>query len=95
MTAFAVPDDSGDIEFFEFTLPKSKKVHRIPKLEFLAVGQIADLSNSETMVSALAGLANDEASTEALRSLRLKQVMTLMDAWQAASSVSLGESKAS
>ena len=91
---FAVPDDSTEITYFEFTVAGTKGKHKLPHMDYITAGQ-ADMLSSGQVLKAIFDMGADEATVTALRGLRRGQLRALVEAWNDASSVSPGESSAS
>lgn len=94
MSVFEVPVDDEDVEFFEFKLPGSEKVHKIPLAAHITAGVADDLANGRTLTAIIA-MGSDGETVEAIRSLKSPQVRALMKKWESASGVTPGESSAS
>lgn len=101
MAPFVVPESKRSIRQnqYEFTVPGSKKTHRIPKAKYLPVGLIEKLSNSPGEISISDVLAmfdgGDKAALDAIRTLDSEQLEALTQDWQNDSGITVGESKAS
>ena len=96
--AFKVPESKRSIaqNRFEFELPDGTEVS-VPKAKYLTLGQIETLSQAQgeiTIVDIL-DLFNEPEASVAVRSLDSEQLLALMEAWQADSGISVGESSAS
>ncbi|WEV59672.1 hypothetical protein OZX67_03805 [Bifidobacterium sp. ESL0728] len=86
---------------FEFQMPDSDKVYSVPLLQFispkliLSLGDVSDPSSQMTFTQKLL----EYYSTDGMPLLDLfddgQQMMDWFEAWQEASTISLGESKAS
>lgn len=109
---YAVPPSKASVKQnrFEFTMPGSKKVHSVPRVEFIRPAFLRDLSALTADVPD--GQEPSDRVKMALYQTQLaifehyvpgftemfddsEQIGTLMAAWQAESSISLGESSAS
>ena len=93
---YQVPASQASIKQnrFEFSLPGSKKVYSVPKLQF--VKPSLALSFGEMTEVQVANALFTEYLPEAFPLLEdSSQLQALMEAWQAESEVGVGESKAS
>ena len=81
---------------FPFTIPGHPGKFTVKKAKYLSVGQAEALESpdSVTVVLELFGKTGTKQG-DAVRSLDQEQFEALIEAWQADSEVSLGESKAS
>ena len=93
-TPFQVPDLDDEIEFYEFTMPGSDKVHRLPTMDYITAGQAQDL-NDGNVLDVMFELSQDADTLAAVRGLRRGQLKALIVDWQANSGVTPGESSAS
>lgn len=95
---FKVPESKRSIaqNRFEFELPDGTEVS-IPKAKYMTVGQVEKMSmlQGELKITDILELFGDMGAADAVRSLDIEQMTALMEAWQADSGISLGESKAS
>ena len=109
---YAVPPSKASVKQnrFEFTVPGSKKVHSVPKVQFVKPSFLREI---ETLVAGIpdgqepppevsmalyrAQLAMFEHYVPGFTDLfdDSEQIGSLMAAWQAESNISLGESSAS
>lgn len=92
--AFQVPVDDDGIEFYEFTIPGSDKVHRLPTMDYITAGQ-AQLLSEGAILDAIFDMSPDPDTLAAIRSLHKKPFKALLVDWQANSGVTPGESAAS
>lgn len=92
---FAVPEAVPPTGDFTFTVPGREGVFHMTHLAELDLGTVADLASDVGAVSGFIAAGVDEASRDALRSLKGKQAAVLREAWVAASRVTPGESSAS
>lgn len=98
--AFAVPESKRSIaqNRFFFSVPGDDREFDIPKAKYLTTGQVEVLSQKggEVKITDLLDLFEDnKEAAAAVRTLDAEQLSELMNAWQADSGVSTGESSAS
>jgi hypothetical protein len=98
-STFAVPPSKASHKQnrFEFTLPhRPGESFSIPKLKYLPI-RIVSAASAEGADPILAMLDafGDERTADAVRDLDAEQLEALVEAWQAASGVTVGESSAS
>lgn len=96
---FQVPESKRSIaqNRFHATLPGGKEF-TLPKAKYLKIGQLEKLSGSAdevTIMDILDLFGDEDESRDAIRELDNEQLGALMQAWQADSGVTLGESGAS
>ncbi|AYN56956.1 tail assembly chaperone [Microbacterium phage Armstrong] len=96
---FQVPESKRSIgqNRFHATLPDGTEFS-LPKAKYLTMGQIEKLSGQATEVTLhdiLDLFGDEDAATDAIRTLDHEQVAALMQAWQADSGLTVGESSAS
>lgn len=98
MARFQVPESKRSIaqNRFEFDLPDGTECS-IPKAKYMTVGQVEKMSqlDGQLKITDILELFGEMGAAEAVRSLEIEQLTALMEAWQADSGISLGESKAS
>lgn len=96
---YQVPESKRSIEQnrFHFNMPDGSSVS-IPKAKYLKMGQLEALASNpkEVDISELLELFGDQpTAAAAVRDLDHEQLTDLMQAWQADSGLTLGESVAS
>ncbi|UGL61825.1 tail assembly chaperone [Microbacterium phage Franklin22] len=96
---FQVPESKRSIaqNRFHVELPDGT-AFSLPKAKYLTMGQVEKLSGQATDVTLtdILDLFNDEAEAQvAIRTLDHEQLQALMEAWQADSGLTVGESSAS
>lgn len=98
--AFAVPESKRSIaqNRFFFSVPGDDREFDIPKAKYLTTGQVEVLSQKggDVKITDLLDLFDEsEEAAKAVRTLDAEQLSALMNAWQADSGVTTGESSAS
>lgn len=92
--AFQVPASKRSHKQNRFEFKLDGKTHSIPLLKFLPV-RSAEAFEKGSNVGGLIAAADSDATREAIRDLDSEQLEALVDAWQEASGVELGESEGS
>lgn len=82
---------------FQFKVPGDRKTYSIPKAKYMTIGQVESLQTkgSEVGLMDILEILGQGDAREAVRGLEQEQLMALMDAWQADSGLTVGESSAS
>lgn len=97
--AYAVPESKRSIKQnqFEFTIPGNDKTFYIPKAKYLTIGQVEKLSlkGEEVDLTDILEILGQGEAHDAVRDLDQEQLFALMEAWQADSGITVGESSAS
>lgn len=93
-TPYAVPENDDEVRFFEFTMPGSDTVHKLPLMDYINAGQ-AEMLAQGNILGTVFDLSPNRVTLAALRSLSRKQIAAFAKAWREASEVSPGESSAS
>ena len=95
---FQVPESKRSIgqNRFHFNLPDGTAVS-MPKAKYLTMGQIEHLSQNtgDIQLTDLLDLFDEPEAAVAVRTLDHEQLQALMEAWQADSGLTMGESSAS
>jgi hypothetical protein len=97
---FQIPESKRSIgqNRFHAALPDGTEFS-IPKAKYLTMGQVEKLATAGTsqidIVDILNLLGDEEQAATAIRQLDHEQLQALMEAWQADSGLSVGESSAS
>lgn len=96
---FEVPASKRSIKQNQFTfkVPGDRKTYSIPKAKYLSVGHVETLASkgTEVQITDILELLGQGDARDAVRTLDQDQLMALMEAWQADSGISTGESSAS
>ena len=80
----------SEIAYFEFQLPDSDKIYRIPFMQHLTLVQVQALEDENSIAGVLDIFGEDEARQAVLK-LDGDQLDDLMTAWRDASALNLGE----
>lgn len=96
---FEVPASKRSIKQnqFQFKVPGDRKTYSIPKAQYLSIGQVAELSQKggDVQITDLLDILGQGDAHAAVRTLDQEQLVALMEAWQADSGLTTGESSAS
>ena len=92
--AFQIPASKRSIKQNRFEFKVGNKTHSIPLLKFLPV-RAAELFENGKNLAGLIAAADEDATREVIRDLDGEQLEALIEAWQEASGVEVGESSAS
>lgn len=95
---YEVPAAKRSLKQNVFEFKVSGKTFSVPKFEYLPVGVLETLENTpETAIAPFLGIFGEKDSPigRAIRSLDKEQMVALIQAWQADSGVTVGESEAS
>lgn len=96
---FQVPESKRSIRQnqFEFKVPGDRKTYRIPKAKYMTMGQVETLATKgeNVQITDILEILGQGEAREAVRTLDQEQLEALMEAWQEASGLSVGESSAS
>lgn len=92
--AFEVPTSKKSIKQNRFSFKVGNKTYDIPLLKFAPVAA-AEAFEEERNVAGLMLCCENDAARDAIRRMDGDQFGALMDAWQAASGVDVGESDGS
>lgn len=94
--AFSVPESKRSIKQNRFEFKVGTKSYSIPKLNYLPVESMESFEgDNPTPIRGLLAACDNDAAKDALRKLDGEQIEALMNAWQEASGVTVGESSAS
>ena len=97
--AYEVPASKRSIKQnqFQFKVPGDRKTYSIPKAKYMTIGQVEALETKggEVKLTDLLEILGQGEARDAVRSLDQEQLMALMEAWQADSGLTVGESSAS
>ena len=82
---------------FTFKVPGDRKTYSIPKAKYMTIGQVEALATKggEVQLTDLLDILGQGDARDAVRTLDQEQMMNLLEAWQADSGLSVGESSAS
>ena len=96
---FEVPASKRSIKQnqFQFKVPGDRKTYSIPKAKYMTIGQVEALATKggEVQLTDHLDILGQGDAREAVRTLDQEQMMALLEAWQADSGLSVGESSAS
>lgn len=96
---FQVPESKRSIRQnqFEFKVPGDRKTYRVPKAQYMTMGQVEALAErgDNVQITDILEILGQGDAREAVRTLDQEQLMALMEAWQEASGLTTGESSAS
>lgn len=91
---FTVPPSRKSDDANRFTFTIGEDAHSLPHLKYAPAGAIEHFENGRELTGLIA-CADEDATRDAIRALDGDQLGALMDAWNAASKVTPGESPAS
>lgn len=91
---FQIPVSDEQVEFFEFTVPGSDAVHKLPLMQFINAGQAQMLAEGN-ILGCVFDLSPNAKTLAVLRKLSRAQVAAFAKAWKEASDITPGESSAS
>lgn len=94
---YEVPKSKKSLKQNRFSFKHDGQTFELPKFKFLTVGQLELMSGEGTQLTGMLSIAGgaDTPLGRAFRELDGEQLEGLVEAWQADSGVTLGESKAS
>ena len=94
---YEVPESKKSLNQNQFPFKLAGKQFELPKFKYIEVGHLELLSDPETRITGLLGIAGGPKTAlgAAFRKLDAEQLQGLVEAWQADSGVTVGESSAS
>lgn len=94
--AFSVPESKRSIAQNRFEFEVAGTTYDIPQLKYLPVESMESFEGADpTPIRGLLAACDNDGAKNAIRKLDGEQLEALMNAWQEASGVKVGESSAS